>query len=318
MNQAPRIAVVGCGATGSVYAGLLAAAGYEVWAVDRRSDHIGAIAERGLRVSGASGDRTVRLRGAVATPAEAAAAAGGPADLVILATKAPQVAEAAALLSPLLGPATPILTIQNGLGSADRVAEAWGSERVLVGVIGGFGASIPEPGHAHHEGWEFVRIGEHAGDGVSGRCRQVGELWEKAGFRVLLFDDVGRLVWEKLICNVAFSGPCALTGFTIGEVIDQPDAWAVASACATEAWRVAHARGIDVDIADPAAYVADFGRRIPAARPSMLLDHLARTRSEIDVINGAIPREAAAVGLEAPVNATVAALVRARERDFPG
>jgi 2-dehydropantoate 2-reductase len=275
-----------------------------------------AIAERGLRVSGASGDRTVRLRGAVATPAEAAAAAGGPADVVVLATKAPQVAAAAAELSPLLGPSTPVISIQNGLGSPQQVADLWGPERVVVGVIGGFGAQVREPGHAHHEGWEFVRLGELSG-GVSPRVRALGELWEKAGFRVLLFDDVARLVWEKLICNVAFSGPCALTGFTIGEVIDHPDAWAVAAGCATEAHRVARARGVAVDVADPVRYVADFGRRIPGARPSMLLDHLARTRSEIDVINGAIPREAAAVGLEAPVNATVAALVRARERDFP-
>ena len=317
MTGPARVVVVGCGATGSVYAGLFAAAGFEVWAVGLRSDHIAAMASRGLRVSGASGDRTVALRGAVATPAEAAAAAGGPADLVILATKAPQVAEAAAALSPLLGPTTPIVSIQNGLGSPQQVADLWGADRVVVGVIGGFGASIPEPGHVHHEGWEFVRLGELAGPGISPRVTELGELWQKAGFRVLLFEDVSRLVWEKLICNVAFSGPCALTGFTIGEVIDDKAAWSVAAGCAQEAWTVARARGVAVDIADPVAYVGEFGRRIPGARRSMLLDHEARARSEIDVINGAIPREAAAVGLEAPVNATVADLVRARERDFP-
>ena len=300
-----------------MYAGLFAAAGYEVWAVDRRRDHVTAITQHGLRVSGASGDRTVRLRGAVSTPAQAAAAAGGPADLVVLATKAPQVAEAADALGPLLGPTTPVISIQNGLGSPQKVADRVGAARVVVGVIGGFGASIPEPGHTHHAGWEFVRLGELEGPGRSDRVRALGELWEKAGFKVLLFDDVARLVWEKLICNVAFSGPCALTGFTIGEVLDDPAARSVAEACATEAWQVARALGVAVAIDDPAAYVVDFGRRIPDARPSMLLDHQGRIRSEIDVINGAVPTQAATVGLEAPANATVAALVRARERDFP-
>jgi 2-dehydropantoate 2-reductase len=125
-------------------------------------------------------------------------------------------------------------------------------------------------------------------------------------------DDVDRLVWEKLICNVCFSGTCAVLERTIGGVIADPSAWHVASSCAVEAYEVARARGIAVDIHDPVAYVRAFGERIAGARPSMLLDVMAGRPCEIDVINGAIPPAAREVGLTAPVNEVVTALVRAK------
>ena len=300
---------------GSVYAGLLADAGHEVWAVDTWADHRDAINASGLRVEGASGDRTVRLAGAVADPKDIA----GGLDLAILATKALHVSAAAEALAAVIGPDTPVISIQNGLGGPEMAANALGADRVVIGVVGGFGASMKAPGHAHHNGWEFVRLGEYAaGSGVSDRVRQLGAVWESGGFKVLLFDDVRQLVWEKLICNATFSGPCALMGITVGEVLDNPEAWAVASACGAEAWQVAKALGIPVDIEEPVAYVRNFGSKIPGARPSLLLDHLAGRKSEIDVINGAIPREAAKVGLSAPVNAAVTSLVKVKELSFTG
>ena len=99
---------------------------------------------------------------------------------------------------------------------------------------------------------------------------------------------------------------------TIGGVFDDPAAWQVASACAREAYEVARARGIGLSFDDPVAYVRAFGEKIPDARPSMLLDLLAGRPCEVDVINGAIPPAARELGLAAPVNETVAALVRAR------
>jgi Ketopantoate reductase PanE/ApbA C terminal len=107
-------------------------------------------------------------------------------------------------------------------------------------------------------------------------------VWEKAGFRVLQFPDIHRMIWEKLICNIAFSGPCTLTGLTIGEACDNPDAFPVSAACATEAFLVAKAKGVAVDIDDPIRYVREFGSKIPGARPSMLLDHMAGRVSEIE------------------------------------
>jgi 2-dehydropantoate 2-reductase len=304
---AVKIAVVGAGAMGSVYAGLLGSAGNEVWAVDLWREHVEAIRERGLRVEGASGDRVVALH-ATTEPTEV-----GEAELVIIATKAMDVEAAAEAARPLVGPDTLVLSIQNGLGGPDTAARVLGDDRVAVGVAGGFGASVVEPGHVHHHGLELIRLGERHGP-VTPRIESVAEVWRGAGFNVRTFDDVQRLVWEKLVCNVAFSGPCTVLRRTIGEVLGNESAWAVAAGCAAEAHAVGRASGVAFDFDDPVAYVRAFGEKIPGAKPSMLLDLEAGRRLEIDYINGAIPRVGREVGVETPVNQTVTALVKARER----
>lgn len=301
-----RIAIVGAGAMGSVYAGLLGDAGNEVWAIDPWEEHVAAIREHGLRVEGASGDRVVTVR-ATSDTREV-----GEVDLVVIATKAMHVQAAAESAHALLGPETVVLPIQNGLGSREMVAEVLGDERVVVGIAGGFGASIVSPGHVHHHGMEVVRLGEPDRP-VSPRVERIAAVWREAGFTVQAEDDVERLVWEKLICNVCFSGTCTVLESTIGEVLDDPQAWSVASACAREAYDVAAASDISLGFEDPVTYTAAFGERLRDARPSMLLDRLAGRPSEIDFINGAIPPRASALGLAAPVNATITALVKACE-----
>jgi 2-dehydropantoate 2-reductase len=293
-----KIAIVGTGAMGSVYAALFASAGHEVWAIDRWREHIDAIREKGLRVEGASGDRTVRIH-ATTEPRDA-----GPCDLVVLATKAMHVSEAAEALKPLLGAQTPVLSIQNGLGGPDAAASILGRERVMVGVVGGFGASMKGPGHAHHNGMELVRLGEFGGP-ITERLKKVEQVWSGAGFRVKVFDDIDKLVWEKLLCNCAYSGPCGLAECTVGEVMADADLARISAACATEAFEVAKEKKINLGFPDPVAYVRDFGSKIPHARPSVLLDLMAKRKSEIDVINGSIPR---------PVNQALTQLVRAKER----
>jgi 2-dehydropantoate 2-reductase len=307
MIAAVKIAVVGAGAMGSVYAGLLGSAGHEVWAIDRWREHVEAIRERGLRVEGASGDRVVPIR-ATTDPTEA-----GEVDLVILATKAMDVEAAAGAARPLVGADTLVLSIQNGLGGPDVAARVLGEDRVAVGVAGGFGASVVEPGHVHHHGLELIRLGERHGP-LSPRIEEVAEVWRGAGFSVRTFDDVQRLVWEKLVCNVAFSGTCTVVGRTIGEVIADADAWSVAAGCAAEAFAVGRASGVELGFDDPVAYVRDFGQKIPGAKPSMLLDLEAGRASEVDFINGAIPRVGREVGVGAPFNEAVTSLVKALER----
>jgi 2-dehydropantoate 2-reductase len=302
-----KIAIVGCGAMGSVYAGLFAAAGHEVWAIDRWREHVEAMRARGLRLEGASGDRTVKVN------ATTEAREAGACDLVILATKAGQVNQAAQSVRDLLGGETVVLSIQNGLGGPDTAAAVLGKERVMVGVVGGFGASMKGPGHAHHNGMELVRLGEFGGP-ITPRLETVADLWRGAGFRVKVFDDIAQLVWEKLICNCAYSGPCGLTDHTIGEVMQDRGLAGVSASCAREAFDVARKKGVRLGFDDPVAYVRDFGSKIPNARPSVLLDLMAKRKSEIEVINGSIPRVGAEVGVFAPVNDTLTALVLEKER----
>ncbi len=306
-----KVAIVGCGAMGSVYAALMASVGHEVHAVTLWPDHAAAMREHGLRVEGASGDRTVQLASAGTTPEGI-----GPCDLVIIATKAFDVAAAAASCKPLVGPGTVVQTIQNGLGSPELAATVIDSDRIAVGVVGGFGASMRGPGHAHHNGLEMIRFGAFAGLPRE-RLEAAAAIWESAGFRVSLFDDIGRMVWEKLIMNVTFSGTTTLTGLTIGGVMADPEAWRVARGCAEEAIAVAAAMGVTLQVGDPIAHIRRLGGKIPEARPSMLLDHRAGRRGEVEAINGAIPRLGRLCGVPTPVNDTVVALIKAREAAFP-
>jgi len=304
-----KIAVVGVGAMGSVYAGLLAEAGNEVWAIDVWCEHVTAMRERGLRVEGASGDRTVQLH-ATEDPTEV-----GPCDLVIVATKASGVAAAARGLGPLLASHTPVLTIQNGLGAADRISQHVSPDRVMIGVAGGFAASMRGPGHAHHHGMELVRLGEREG-GITPRLEKVAQVWSDAGFRVKTYDDIDQLVWEKFIVNVTFNGPCTAFLRSAREVMRDPVTWKIAMGCGREAFAAGRAKGIHFSYSDPEEYIQSFSGRVPDARPSMLQDHEARRRSEIDAINGMVPVVAGEVGLRAPYNEVITAVVKAREATF--
>ncbi len=293
---------------GSVYAALLADAGNEVLAIDRWEEHVEAMNAGGLHVEGASGDRTVKVAASTAPPA-------GPVDMIVVAVKAADAAAAAEAARPLLGPETLVVTIQNGLGSAEGVAAALGADRLMVGIAGGFGASFKGPGHVHHNGMKTIRMGAYAGLPYD-RVEAAVQVWRDAGFAAEPARDIAVMQWEKLICNVAYSAPCTLTGLTIGQVMEDPDMGPISRAAATEAWEVARAAGIALTIEDPVDHVRTFGAAIPNAKPSLLLDFEAGRRGEIDFINGAIPREAEKLGRRAPVNATLVGLVRFRERGF--
>ena len=305
-----RIAVIGAGAMGSIYAALMADAGHEVWAVDTWQAHVDAIREHGLRVEGASGERTVTRIHATTDAADA-----GRCDLVVIATKAAGVASAAASIAPLIGPETTVMTIQNGLGAGERIREHLPGVPVLLGVAQGFGASMRGPGHAHHNGMSLIRIGEMEG-GASTRAERVAAIWRESGFETRTYEDINQLIWEKFVCNVSYSAPCTAFARTIGEMLAQPDTRRICLACGAEAYAVGKARGIRFSFSDPQAYALAFGEGMPNARPSMYLDHLAGRRSEIDAINGMVPVLGAELGVPTPYNEVLSALVRAREARF--
>ena len=304
-----KVGVFGCGAMGSIYAALLADSGCEVLAVDANAAHVSAINAKGLRVSGASGDRTVRVEAFLEAPAR-------PVDLLVIAVKAAQVGAAKAA-RPMLAEASSILTIQNGLGSADAVAEALGAERLIVGVAQGFGASLPTPGHSHHNDMKAIRMGAYA-KASKADLKGAVAAFKQAGFDAEAVDDIAAMQWEKLICNAAYSALSALSGMTVGQVMDDRRLGPVSRAAATEAWQTARALGIQLSVPDPVAHVRDFAARMPDAKPSVLLDIEVGRPSEVGHINGAVPREAKKAGLAAPVNATLTALVQAlEERNLP-
>lgn len=305
-----KVCIVGTGAMGSVYACFFAEAGHEVWAVDGWGAHVEAIRADGLRLEGASGSRTVKSIEAVSDVRLA-----GKSDLYVVATKAYHVEQAAAAVRSVADAESEVVTIQNGVGAADIVARSLGADRVLVGVADGFGASVIEPGRVHHAAFNLVRIGA-IGGGISNRVERMVGVWASAGFRAKAYADMDRLIWEKLVCNVAFSGPCAVHRKTLGELMAEPSAWEKARGCAREAHEVGLAKGVDFSFDDPVEYATRFGLRMPGARPSMLLDHLARRRSEIDALNGMVVEFGRKHGVATPNNEFILAAVRKIEENF--
>jgi len=305
-----KIAIVGTGAMGSVYAGLLAKGGHDVWAIDTWREHVRAIADSGLSVTGASGTFVVDNLHVGSVPADA-----GSCDVWIIATKAAAVEEVAARIAPLLRPDDVVFAFQNGLGAGERVARHVPEGQILIGIAEGFGSSIPEPGHVHHEGMRLIRIGEMSG-GMTERIQHLEQVWRDAGFNVRAFADVSLMIWEKFLCNVTLSAPCAAFDLTVGELMADPAAWKVAIGCTLEAFRLGVANDVQFSFDDPVRYVTEFAATIPNASPSMRLDHLARRRSEIDVINGQVVELSRELGLDAPYNETLCAILRRRELLF--
>ena len=296
---------------GAVYAALLKKCGHDVWAIDPWQEHLDAIASDGLRVSGASGSYVVDGFRVASRPGDA-----GPCDLWIIATKAADVDAVVGDIAPLLRPDDVVMPFQNGLGAGERVARHVSPDQIVIGIAEGFGSSIPEPGAVHHNGMRLIRIGEMSG-GMTDRLLRIERLWRDAGFNVRAFADIDRMIWEKFLCNVTLSAPTATFDVTVGELMSNPEAWAVALNCMMEAYRLGTAKGVTFSFDDPVRYVTEFSATIPDASPSMRLDQLAGRRSEIDVINGMVVELSREIGLEAPYNETLCAVLRARESRFP-
>jgi len=305
-----KIAVMGVGAMGSIYAALLADAGHEVWAVDTWTHHVDAINANGLRVEGASGDRTVKNLRATTRIEDV-----GTCDLCLIATKASGAGPAAKAAAAVIGSDALVLTIQNGLGSGERIAQHIPVDNVLLGVADGFGASMKGPGHAHHSAMKLIRIGEING-GLTDRLQRVEKIWQGAGFNVKSFENITQLIWEKFLCNVTFSAACATFNTTVGELMAHPDYWPIALGAMSEAFAIAKAKGVPLSFEDPVAYVTTFGSSMPHARPSMLLDHLAGRASELDAINGIVPVMGRELGIPTPFNDTLTAVLRQQEATF--
>ena len=305
-----KIAIIGTGSMGSVYAGVLAEAGHEIWAIDSWADHIEQIKSTGLTLEGASGNRTITNLSATTDADDAPAC-----DLYVIATKADGVGAAAKAVARNMREDSLILTIQNGLGAGERIAKFIDTKNVLLGVAEGFGASMKGPGHAHHNAMRQSRIGEMHG-GMSERLQPLEAGWKEAGFNANSFADIHQLIWEKYICNVFLSAPCAVFDCTIGELVSNPDWREIALGCMREAYQAGKAKGINFSFEDADDYALKFAAVMPDASPSLRLDHVARRKSEIDAINGMVPLVSAEVGLSAPYNETLSAVIRRREEAF--
>ncbi|MGO4917480.1 ketopantoate reductase family protein [Pseudogemmobacter sp. W21_MBD1_M6] len=307
-----KIAVVGVGAMGSVYAARFAMAGHAVVAVDPWSAHVNAINADGLHIEGPDEQRTVT---GIITSEHADIVSGS--ELIVIATKASVVGAAAYAVRDFVGPETSVITIQNGLGAGAGIAEHLPPKACLLGVADGFGASMKGPGHVHHTAMKLIRLGEMSG-GLTPRLQAVEAIWQTAGFNAQAFADIHQLIWEKLLCNVTLSAPCTVFDCSVGELLGDVDRWASALDCTREAYACAQAEGIRFSFDDPIAYVTKFAELVAGASPSMRLDHMAKRHSEIDFINGAIPPLGKKHSIPTPQNDKMSDAVRKLEANFSG
>ncbi|MBM7866820.1 2-dehydropantoate 2-reductase [Heliobacterium gestii] len=303
------IAVVGAGAMGCLYGGLLARSGADVTLIARKTAHVEQMNKEGLRLSGlnrldAPGGTdeplTIPVR-ATTCPAEI-----GPADLVILCVKATDTAVAAKGLGPLLAPHTSLLTLQNGLGNAEILAERWGAERVLVGTSS-FGALLVGPGSVRLTGRGQTHLGEPGGL-HSERIVAIATAFNRAGLNAAASGNVTGLLWDKLLINVGINALTTIAGIPNGKVLESPALACLMTEAVAEAAAVATAAGIVLSPA-PVERAKAVALATAANRSSMLRDMEAGRVTEIDAINGAVARYGRRHGVATPVNETLTLLV---------
>jgi 2-dehydropantoate 2-reductase len=289
---------MGAGAMGSLFGAHLAAAGHDVLLVDVDPAVVAAIGSDGVRIA----DRSVP----VAVTSDPAGEE--PCELVLVLVKTYDTAGAARLARPLVGPATTVATLQNGIGAADVLGEAFGGERVLAGVTYQ-GATVLAPGrirhHMHGETW--------IGDDLEAAA-PLAEALTAAGQPTHALAPVAPRIWKKLCNNCMGNATAALTGMNAGQMAGDGGILALQRAIAGEAVAVARALGHDLDLEDCIETNTAILRSSGDGRPSMLQDVEAGRRTEIDTLNGAIVRHADALGIDVPVNRALAALVAGWER----
>lgn len=320
LDERLRVGVIGPGAMGCLFGGLLALAGHEVWMLCRRPDQAELIEREGLIVEREGVERRAAVR-ATAAPRQAASL-----DFALVLVKAYATTAAARALLPALGPISWVLTLQNGLGNAEALATVLGRERLLAGVSAQ-GATLLGPGRVRHAGFgpnsvtdlsagsgeaRAVSSRQTPASGATERARRAAEVLSAAGLPTEVADDLAPLVWGKLVANSAINPLTALTGRRNGELLDAAVVPLVDD-LARETAAVAEAAGVRLPFDDPAAHARAVARATAANRSSMLQDVELRRRTEIGALNEAVEAEGARLGVPTPLNRAISILIRDRE-----
>ncbi len=310
-----RVLVAGAGALGSVFGGLLAQAGWPVVLLGR-PEHMDVVRRDGLRIEGLFGEHVVRVIDAVSDPA----ALRGVFDTVLVTVKSYDTAGVVRAVAPYVAPDGVLVCLQNGLGNVECAADVVGASRVLgARVI--FGAEPLGVGRVRvtvNAAPVLVGSPDRADAARCARARAWAGHFAAAGIPSAPTDDLLAELWAKVFYNAALNPLGALLGVPYGYLPGDPDARALMDRAIEEAFAVARAEGIALRWPDAAAYRTVFyDELVPttAAHRSSMLQDLERGRpTEIDAINGYVSRCGDALGVAAPVNATLTHMIRARVR----
>jgi 2-dehydropantoate 2-reductase len=304
-----KVAVVGAGAMGSLFGALLAETGNDVWLYDVWVEHVQAINNNGLHIDREGNTRTVGINATV-DPAQI-----DRADLVIIFVKSTQTKSAADTAQKIAGPDGTVLTLQNGMGNADIIAQDIEAARILAGTTS-HGATMLGAGRIRHAGVGATTIGSWAGtDRGRQRAKQFADFFNSNGIETEVVADVRSVVWNKLLINIGINAITALSGIKNGQLLDLDVTRELSRSAVEEAMAVARARQVAIkdDAVDIVFKVAE---ATAANRSSMGQDVDNKRQTEIAAINGFIVREAKRLGLEAPVNFTLTALVETLQAHY--
>ncbi len=305
----PRVAVMGAGAVGCYFGGMLARAGAPVTLIGRHA-HVDAIARDGLFIDSLNFQE--RVAASASTQPEAIRGAG----LVLFCVKTLDTEEAARALGPHLEPGAAVLSLQNGVDNVGRIRAAAGIEALPAVVY--VAASMPAPGRVRHVGRGDLILGELR-DSVGGRpsrqeeIARVAHVFGRAGVPCRVAEDIEGELWTKMIMNCAWNAASALARSDYGRLGRNPFGRDLILSVTREAVAVAQAAGVRLPETDLAAAALQLGETMANATSSTAQDLARGKRTEIDALNGYLACRGAELGVPVPVNATLHALVKLLE-----
>lgn len=305
-----KICMLGTGSLGSTIGGTLAQGGSEVYFVDQWKEHIDKINENGLKMTDEKEDWYVKV------DARTSAEGMGPVDLVIVLVKSFATKEAVSQLKEtnVIGENTLVMSLQNGLGNEEIIAEVVGEANVISGktYVGG---RLLSPGYvsAGVKG-KYTYIGELTGE-ITDRIQAVCDEFNKAGLLCEVSDNIKGLIWDKLLINVAAGALCGITRLPYGPLYEEEYIKETAVAAIQEGIDVAKAAGVKLKSEDPEYpwYAASEG--LPETFKTSILQSLELKRpTEIDFINGSVVEWGKKFGIPTPVNRTLVTCVKGIEK----
>lgn len=302
-----RIVVVGPGALGCLFAGLLSRKA-EVWLLD----HDPARAERILNQGGIFCEGIDKWKAKV--PVTANTRDIGTADLVILCTKSFHTGEALMHVKPVIGEHTAVLSVQNGIGNVELIEKVFGKERTFAGVTHQ-AAILKSEGKIQHA-FDGPTIIGSISKKSSNDLKKIKNLLSKAGISVKVSENISGLLWSKLIVNVGINALSAITRLENGHLLECEGAKDLMKAAVEEAAKVAKRKRIQLLYKDPVKQVLKACHEFRHNRSSMLQDVLKKKQTEIDYMNGVIIEEARKYKIAVPVNETLCRLVKTIEQTY--
>jgi 2-dehydropantoate 2-reductase len=303
-----KITIIGAGAMGCLFGGLLKEAGAEIQLLDVWEEHVRTLNRDGISITCNGTQRFIQVA-ATTDPAEI-----NKTDLALIFVKHAQTAAAAETAVQLAGKKGAIMTLQNGMGNAEILARTADPSQIISGTTAQ-GAMILGAGKIQHSGKGKTIIGMWEGTSHP-LLEPVASLFTRAGIETTTTNEIRPVLWSKLFANVGINAITALTGISNGQLLDQPETRQLVTAAVNEAIAVAAALNIPVS-PNALEHVFDIARATASNRSSMGQDVDRQRPTEINAINGYILQKAKETGINVPVNSTLTALIQTLQEHYP-